>query len=179
MKLLRPPLPRRFPARARSWALSLGVAALLGLSAAPIAAQTADARPTQVISANPFGLLLELFNAEYERAIGGSATAGIGGSFMGRDDADYLNLDAFWRFYPQGTPFDGWAFGAKVGVTQVASSSNLGFGFDVNRSWLLGANENFYVGLGFGLKRIFASDDAAFDLRYIPTFRIVNIGFAF
>ena len=123
----------------------------------PAAAQQASAPIRKhVISANPFGLLLEFFNAEYERVVSTSSTAGIGGSTITSDNDRYVNVDAFWRYYPQKVPnpLNGWAFGVKVGVTSVDQESYLGAGFDVNRSWLLGQNDNFYVGLGFGLKRI-------------------------
>jgi hypothetical protein len=80
---------------------------------------------------------------------------------------------------------DGLAFGVKVGVTNVTDfGSFIGVGFDVNYSWLLGRNDGFYVGLGFGLKRLYGTPDADEDpfddvLKIIPTFRIVNIGVAF
>ena len=150
----------------------------LSLAAAPADAQVA--RPN-VISANPFGLLLEFFNAEYERVVGSSATAGFGGSYLTDDGDDYINADVFFRFYPQEDPLDGWAFGAKAGLTNVPDEGTyFGFGFDVNRSWLLGRNDNFYVGVGLGLKRLFgAGDEGGFDLEYIPTLRLVNVGFAF
>lgn len=157
----------------------LGALLLAVLPAGKLEAQQGTAHQ-QVISANPFGLLLEFFNAEYERVVGQTTTAGVGGSYFATEGDDYLNADVFWRYYPQGRPLDGWAFGAKAGVTQVDSNSYAGFGFDVNRSWLLGANDNFYVGVGFGLKRLLGvSGDADFDLRFIPTIRIVNVGFAF
>ncbi|HSJ23887.1 MAG TPA: hypothetical protein VK929_04320 [Longimicrobiales bacterium] len=133
----------------------------------------------QVISANPFGLLLEWFNAEYERIVSESSTAGVGGStFKTDEDGRFVNADVFWRFYPSGEPLDGWAFGAKVGVTSVEDETFFGYGFDANRSWLLGRNNNFYVGIGFGLKRLYGNTDEL-DISVIPTFRIVNIGIAF
>jgi hypothetical protein len=91
-----------------------------------------------------------------------------------------VNADVFWRFYPSGVPLDGWAFGAKLGITSVTDQGTyLGYGFDVNRSWLLGMNNNFYVGVGFGLKRLVGASGQDFELRFIPTFRLVNIGIAF
>lgn len=156
-------------------------AAALVLAAAPAAVRAQDAALPErinVISANPFGLLLDLFNAEYERVVTQSSTAGVGGSFYPNDiagESSYVNLDAFWRFYPSGRPFEDWSFGAKAGYT---TNLGLGFGFDVNRSWLLGANENFYVGIGFGLKRIIASSNDS-GLKFVPTFRLINVGFAF
>ena len=156
------------------------------LAAAP--AQAQEPQPYKnVISANPFGLLLTWFNAEYERVIGESTTIGVGGStFEVEDDFDgsderYVNADVFFRYYPSGRPLDGWAFGVKAGVTDITDSgTHPGFGFDVNRSWLLGKRDNFYVGVGFGLKRLIGVDDPeSIDLEYVPTFRIINVGFAF
>ena len=134
-----------------------------------------------VISANPFGILLEFFNAEYERVFTESTTIGIGGSYLSEDEDDYFNADVFWRFYMQDNPLEGWAFGAKIGVTNVRDEGTfLGIGFDLNRSWLMGRNDNFYIGAGFGLKRLFGTpDDADFDLTFIPTIRVVNVGVAF
>ena len=150
-------------------------------------AQEAPVPYKNAISANPFGLLLELFNAEYERVIGESSTVGFGGSYYNTDpdefdstEVDYTNVDVFYRYYPQGRPLDGWAFGAKVGLTKVPNEGTyFGYGFDVNRSWLLGKKNNFYVGVGIGLKKLVGTSEETFDLEYVPTFRIVNIGFAF
>ena len=41
----------------------------------------------QQISANPFGLLLGFFNAEFERKVSESATLGVGGSLYGGSPA--------------------------------------------------------------------------------------------
>jgi len=158
---------------------------------APLAAQEVAGPPQHknVISANPFGLLLEFFNVEYERVVGESSTIGFVGltftadieNFEDVDDEEtYFNGDVFYRFYPSGDPLNGWMFGAKVGVTSVTDEgSYFGFGFDVNRSWLLGKRDNFYVGVGFGLKRLVGVSDAQGVEVIIPTLRIVNVGIAF
>jgi hypothetical protein len=169
-----PPLPR--------YTTLILLATLLIASATRSHAQSGG---QQVISANPFGLLLGFFNAEFERKVSASGTLGIGGSFFDDDDSEYVNADLFYRFYPGGKPLDGWAFGIKLGVTRFTDFGRyIGLGFDVNRSWLLGQRDNFYVGLGFGLKRLYGTpgfEEDPFDnvLQIIPTFRIVNIGFAF
>ena len=178
--------------------VAAAVFATAGFTATTAHAQEAPQQLKNVISANPFGLLLELFNAEYERVVGESSTVGIGGSYFDYDESDvddptieddevtYSNVDVFYRFYPSGRPLDGWAFGAKVGLTMVddetvdsEGGTFFGYGFDVNRSWLIGKKNNFYVGLGFGLKKLVGASDEEFDLEYIPTIRIINIGFAF
>src|SRR5690606_38850798 len=112
--------PAEHPMAPRTRALVvLALAGVLG-SAAPAGLHGQQAGHQQVISANPFGLLLEFFNAEYERIVSESATAGVGGSTFSADDDRYVNADVFWRFYPGGEPLDGWAFGAKAGITSVA-----------------------------------------------------------
>jgi hypothetical protein len=177
------PRPHVRPLRASRLAPVLALASFaLALGAAPAHAQ--DPTPPhgymQVVSANPFGLLLEFFNAEYERVVTPSSAVGFGGSTIKWDNRRYTNADVFWRFYPSGVPFDGWAFGAKVGITGISDASNyFGFGFDVNRSWLLGASNNFYVGVGFGLKRLVGASEVDNAPAVIPTVRIVNVGFAF
>lgn len=136
------------------------------------------APPTQVLSANPFGIMLEFFNAEYEHVAGESFTVGVGGSTFTHDHDTYLNADLFWRFYPDREPkaFEGWSFGLKTGVTHIDAKTYFGAGFDVDRSWRLGKNENFYVGVGGGLKRLMGNGAG---LKIIPTIRLVNIGYAF
>jgi hypothetical protein len=167
----------------KRWVSVLAACMLAGGATGSLQAQApAPAVPRQqVISANPFGLLLDVFNAEYERKVSTSATAGFGGSTVSGGSSDrYVNADVFYRFYPSGTPLEGWAFGVKLGVTSVTDyGSYLGFGFDVNRSWILGVERNFYVGVGFGLKRLYGQNETGLDLQYIPTIRIVNVGFAF
>ena len=157
----------------------LTIAAAVAIGGASTAeAQEPSRQATQVISANPFGIMLEFFNAEYEHAAGASFSVGVGGSIFTSDDDTYRNLDAFWRFYPDEspTPLEGWSFGLKAGVTTLEEKTYIGAGFDVDRSWLLGTNDNFYVGVGIGLKRLIGHGD---DLKIIPTIRLVNIGYAF
>lgn len=160
----------------------LAISAIVALLAAgaftSAAAQNFNSAPTQVVSANPFGIMLEIFNAEYEHTAGESFTVGVGGSIYTSDNDHYRSLDGFWRFYPEPSPgaFQGWAFGLKAGITSLNAKTYMGAGFDVDRSWRLGKNENFYVSVGLGLKRLFGNDAG---LKFIPTIRLVNIGYAF
>ena len=158
-------------------ALMIATAVAVG-GTSTAAAQEEPRQATQAISANPFGIMLEFFNAEYEHTAGESFRVGVGGSIFTDDDDTYRNLDAFWRFYPDESPspLEGWSFGLKAGVTTLDDKTYIGAGFDVDRSWLLGQNNNFYVGLGLGLKRLMGHGD---DLKIIPTIRLVNIGYAF
>jgi hypothetical protein len=198
---------------------------IFGLSSLPLAAQQqVDFEPRNVISANPIGLLANIFNVEYERVISPTSTIGLGGStssFANQTeiyrennassvyeyaDIQYVNFDVFYRFYPgsrrtrtYAAPI-GWAFGMKVGLTSIdgagiGDGTYPGYGFDFNRSWVLGPNDNFYVGLGFGLKRLFGVPRVVDDWGervsalegklpfgggdLYSTIRVVNIGFIF
>ena len=192
---------------------------IFGLPGLPLTAQQREEfQPRNVISANPFLILVDRFNAEYERVISPTTTIGLGGStiniedeiyqapeLLGTDEYGYpmynepdiryetqryVNFDVFWRFYPgsnrtrtYNAPV-GWAFGVKMGVTAVDSGTYFGYGFDLNRSFVLGPDDNFYIGLGFGLKRLYGApqDEAgepSLGLSLIPTIRIANVGFIF
>ena len=148
--------------------------------------------PSRVLSANPFALLFDFFNSEYEIRGSDSVTFGAGASTRAvtiRENYDYaartstehqeryLNGDVFVRYYPGGRAFSGRSFGLKAGFTRIPSQgSYFGIGFDANRSWML--NEHFFFGSGIGLKRLIGTDDRNFDLKYIPTLRM-NIGVGF
>lgn len=166
----------------RTWlcALLLGVCSHTAV-AQPQPLPTPEPAPLQthqVISANPFGLVFDLFNVEYERKASETTTAGVGGSFYSVDSGDYLNADVFYRFYPRGRPLSGISLGVKAGVTHVDSDDYFGVGFDVNWSWVLGKGDHFYMSTGFGLKRLFGTGDDDV-LAILPTLRILNVGIAF
>ena len=147
--------------------LSVAPVVLMLLGAVPAMTQAQQAIPAtrQAISTNPFGFLVEWFNAEYERKVSESTTVGVGGSFFSTGDDGYVNGDLLYRFYPSGTPLEGWAFGVKVGITKASDAeTSFGFGFDTNWSWLLGRNDNFYVAAGVGLKRLFGTNDGGLGL---------------
>ena len=162
----------------------------IGLTGAQLAhAQPATSpSPAHVVSANPFGLMLNWFNAEYEQRVSPSITVGAGGSFLSNNDVDYVNSDAFLRYYPAGAALNGFALGAKAGLTRIDDSCGaycgrgntrtaFGIGVDTNYSRVVGKGQHLYVGAGFGLKRLFNAGDSA--LKVIPTVRIVNVGVAF
>ncbi len=139
----------------------------------PVPDQTSHAGVRQQISANPAGLLIDLFNIDYERRATDSVSIGVGGSTF----EDYLNGDVYVRFYPSGRALNGLAFGVKVGLAQVpGQGSHFGYGFDVNKSRIF--RNHFYFGYGAGLKRLVGVDKNDFDLEYIPTLRL-NVGVGF
>lgn len=146
----------------------------------PAPAPPASASPSQVISGNPFGLVIDLVNAEYERRAGRAVTVGAGasrGSWGASTGRPYVNGDIFVRYYPGGQVFGGRSFGVKAGMTQFPGSGGtyFGVGVDVNQTWML--NPHFAFSTGFGLKRLFGID-AMEGPTVIPTLRI-NVGVGF
>jgi hypothetical protein len=137
----------------------------------------------QVLSANPFGLMFEWFNADYERKINESSTWGASASWWSPGgDADYVNAQVAYRYYPQGAAFSGFYLGGKGGLHSVsvdaASGEFFGLGFELGYNWLLGAKRNVSVGMGAGATRLFGADLNGASLT-IPTVRLVNVGIAF
>lgn len=160
------------------------------LAAAPLGSQHAWAQasaaappapssgPTQVITANPLGLLIGWFNGEYQHKLNDSLSLGVGGSVFDLEDDNYVNGDVFVRFFPSGRVFEGFSVSAKAGPTRMRDNgTGLGVGVDVDWNWLLGRDKRYAVILGFGLKRIVTSRDRL-DITP-PTLHVVNLGLAF
>ena len=171
--------------RARVLLILLAVLASVLFGTAPAGAQTdpnaptaASSGPTQVVTANPFGLLIGWFNGEYQRKLNDSFSLGVGGSVFDLEDENYVNGDVFVRFFPGGRVFEGFSVSAKAGPTRMRDNgTGLGVGVDIDWNWLLGREKRYAVIFGFGLKRIVTSRDRV-DIAP-PTLHIVNLGFAF
>ncbi len=170
--------------------MRLGSAAgvLVALTLAPgcVAAQgrnDATVGIQNVVSANPFLLIAEWFNVEWEHRATATSTAGARVSrFEWKDLRDtYYSARGFWRYYPDGA-FDGFFFGLDAGVTGVSDSGDrytvMGAGFELGYGWLLGARRNFYVSLGTGADRLFGGDLGGHS-AVIPTLRLLNVGIGF
>jgi hypothetical protein len=149
-----------------------------------------DVRPTapvehrQIISANPFGLMFEWFNAEYERRLGPTTTWGVSTSWFSLDhgDFDYVNGNALFRYYPQGHALRGFFLGGRGGVFHVSDDREgdvfYGAGFEIGYDWLLGARQNVGISLGAGATRLFGGQLRGASLT-VPTVRLLNVGIAF
>lgn len=156
----------------------------LALTASPLGAQVPGTRAPvphdQVLSANPFLILFEWFNGEYERKVSPTWTVGVGGSLVS-SDADYASLNLLARYYPQEAALSGFYFGPRLGFYHVSdddSGNAFGFGLELGYSWLLGPRQNFLVSIGVGAVRLFGGDLGDVSLT-VPTLRLVNVGWAF
>ncbi len=184
------PTPSRSALAAAFFAIVLS-----GATAAPASGQEAgtDAasadsdRSRWQISANPFLLLAESFAGEVEYAPGESVGFGVAFShFTDLDDGDdesATGVNALVRYYPGKNRLRGFYFGGRFGYYSVdegdlGNSSREGsfaFGVEVGYNWVFGESDGFYLGLGGGVTRIFASD--TFEL--LPIVRLVNVGWSF
>lgn len=169
-----------------STARAVAVSALmLTMAATSLDAQEGTRTPVphdQTISANPFGLMVEWFNVEYERKLTGSGTWGVSGSTTAWGDVDLTNGNLFFRYYPQGAALTGFYLGGRTGIARVsivdASESGLAAGFELGYSWLLGSGRNVGVSIGAGIDRLFFGEDLDIALAR-PNIRLVNVGVAF
>ncbi len=174
---------------ARCIAAALFTPALILALPATAHAQS-DERPTtpvehrQIISANPFGLMFEWFNVEYEHKLGPTTTWGVSTSWFSLDhgDFDYANGNALFRYYPQGHALNGFFLGGRGGVFHVSDSRDAavfyGAGFEIGYDWLLGSRRNVGLSLGVGATRLFGGELPGASLT-VPTLRLVNLGIAF
>jgi Protein of unknown function (DUF3575) len=154
-------------------------------------AQTA-ATPTdpynQVLSMNPFGLVLKWANAEYERKISPAMTLGASASHL--SDLDQSSAAIVLRWYPQRTALEGFYLGVHTGAYRFKAMTYdfrsyhernrvlPGAGVELGHNWLLGPRHNVSVGVGGGLTRIATSSDSYSAPSVLPGFRL-NVGIAF
>lgn len=161
--------------------LSAAAAFTLAAAPPPASAQSAPAQTNQVISANPFLTIGTYYNLEFERRHTASTTIGVSGSTFGFDEANYRNVQAFYRYYPAGDSLSGFYVGGKAGAHRVsvdeAAATFAGVGFDLGYTWLLGTKRHFAVSLGAGATRLFGGDLRGVSLT-VPNLR-ANIGWSF
>jgi hypothetical protein len=163
------------------------------LPAAALAQATATA-PTvqhdQVLSANPFGVMLKWVNAEYERKIGPATTLGASASYFA--DFDQSNVAMLLRWYPDRSALRGFWVGARAGAYRFSTITFdrypsfrehttvlPGVGIDLGYNWILAPKQNVSVGIGGGLIRILGSGERYDVPSVLPALRLVNLGIAF
>ena len=134
-----------------------------------------------LFSVNPFGYVFEWYNVEYEHKLATNSTLGFTSSYWTPDRDRVLAGNAIFRFYPQGIAFKGFYMGGRAGAFQISDSDDdgtfFGAGIELGYTWLMGANQNWYLGLGGGVTRIFGGDLDGSTL--IPQIRLINFGYSF
>jgi hypothetical protein len=162
-------------------------------AAAPAAAQAADSAaasmPAQALSVLPLHAAFGFYAGDYERAVGPTVTAGLGGSYFSLSDFGYSSVEAKVRYYPSGDVLNGLSFGLTAGPTFLSAGDGfdgeedditaVGIGFEIARSHLMGVERHFYYGYGAGFKRLFmvSGEESGAEMA-LPTLRL-SIGYAF
>ena len=164
---------------------TLWAAMCIALIAPSITAQEVEPTPAdahqQLITTNPFGPIFEWYNVEYERKIRHNASIGFTASYITPGNDSLGTANAIFRFYPKGTAFKGFYVGGRTGAYRVNDFDDngtfFGAGLELGYTWLMGARQNWYVGLGIGFTRIFGGDlDGS---AVIPQLRLINFGYSF
>jgi hypothetical protein len=167
------------------------------LLASAASAQQVAVPKTTVISIQPLSAMYSVYAGEVEHAIAPAWTLGLGASHWSPDFGGigftYTSADLKVKYYPDEHALRGFSFGGQAGYTHIRTRDDItsdgstrkttvggptvGVALDYN--WLLGPPQAFYIGLGIGAKKIFASTDGDNEATFgYPTTRI-SIGFAF
>ena len=152
--------------------------------------------PRQVLSFQPIQAIAGLLSADYERAIGGGMTLGVGTSYwdsstlgIGDDvlDAHYFSAEVKARYYPGERPFRGVSLGLTAGGARASFSdvyddhlkaSGAKVGVELDYNWLVSRSDRMAIALGVGGKRVFFGANGERLTGAYPTSRIA-IGWAF
>ncbi len=145
---------------------------------------------TNLISANPIGLLFQWYNGEIEHAVTSTVSvAASGSSYDFANDTKYTSLDAIARFYPGARAVKGFSVGASVGYIHlkdqytyaydcIGCSRNNGstgtVGVRADYVWILGRDQRFSAAMGIGAKRLLSDE---FGTEGLPIGRL-SIGYA-
>jgi hypothetical protein len=123
---------------------------------------------TNLVSANPIGLLFEWYNGEFEHAVTPTVSLGIAGSSYDIDNTRYASVDGIARYYPAARALRGFSIGASVGFIDLNDHQNydncIGCTPDSGTSatigvrgdyvWIIGKEQRFAVAAGIGAKRL-------------------------
>ncbi len=164
------------------------VVGVMMLAPARAAAQTTGAAPStdhrQLLSTNPFGLIIQWFNLAYDHRMTPSTTWGVSAAKVVGfgDDVDYASGAGTIRYYPAGVALRGFYIGGRGAVYHISdgidSGNYFGAGFEIGYDWLLGSRQNVGLSLGLGATRLFGGGlDGAPVV--IPALRLLNVGIAF
>jgi hypothetical protein len=109
------------------------------LLTAPAAFAQGAPGPANNISVNPITMTFGMFNAEYGHRLDTTKTLGTSASYFSFDDADYVNANALFRYYPR-EAFRGFYLGGRSGVYRVSargqSAIAFGAGPELGYDWL-------------------------------------------
>jgi hypothetical protein len=161
--------------------------------AGPLSGQpsAAAAGRSRVFAINPLGIPFEVVSVELEGALHDAFTIAGNFSYFSPDDYTRSSFEVKGRLYPnEQAPR---AFSVGIGLGAVNTRENLGvdgtlvkqdkthpsIGVYVDYNWLLGKSNRFFVGTGFGAKRILGDSDEFDDAPFVYGTARFLIGVAF
>jgi len=143
---------------------------------------------SNLISSNPFGLLFEWYQGEYERAVSPSFSVAVAFAAFNLADDDVSSIDGIVRYYPSERAVRGLSLGASVGYAGVEEEicdfsgcnetdtySAFTVGIRGDYVWLLGRGQHLAVAAGLGAKRLLS--DRIDGIEGLPVARL-SLGYA-
>ncbi len=143
---------------------------------------------SNLISSNPFGLLFEWYQGEYERALSPAFSVAVAFAAFNLADDDVSSIDGIVRYYPSGRAVRGFSIGGSVGYAGVEEEvcDNFDCGNTIEYSaftvgirgdyvWLLGREQHLAVAAGLGAKRLIS--DNIDGIEGLPVARL-SLGYA-
>jgi len=146
---------------------------------------------SRVFAINPLGIPFEIVSVEFEAALHDAFTLAGNFSYFSPDEFTRSSFEVKGRLYPNEQAPRGFSVG--VGLGAVNTRENTGFngvvtkqdktdpsiGVYIDYNWLLGKSDRFFVGSGFGAKRILGDDDDFDDAPFVYGTARFLIGVAF
>jgi hypothetical protein len=146
---------------------------------------------SRVFSINPLGIPFEIVSVELEAALHDAFTLAGNFSYFSPDEFTRSSFEVKGRLYPnEQAPR---AFSVGIGLGAVNTRENIGsdglvtkqdkthpsIGVYVDYNWLLGKSDRFFVGSGFGAKRILGESDDFDEAPFVYGTARFLIGVAF
>ena len=146
---------------------------------------------SRVFAINPLGIPFEVVSVEFEAALHDAFTVAGNFSYFSPDEFTRSSFEVKGRLYPNEQAPRAFSVGLGLGVVNTrenfdragvdvnADKTHPSIGVYVDYNWLLGKRNRFFVGTGFGAKRILGESDDFDDAPFVYGTARFLIGVAF
>ena len=153
-------------------------------------AAAAESR-SRVFAINPLGIPFEIVSVEFEAALHDAFTLAGNFSYFSPDDYTRSSFEVKGRLYPNEQAPRAFSVGLGLGMVNTRENvvrneaevkqdeTHPSIGVYVDYNWLLGKRNRFFVGAGFGAKRILGESDDFDDAPFVYGTARFLIGVAF
>src|SRR5215216_2554664 len=151
----------------------------------------ATALRRRVFAINPLGIPFEVVSVELEAALHDAFTLAGNFSYFSPDDFTRSSFEVKGRLYPNEQAPRAFSVGFGLGMVNTRENvvrneaevkqdeTHPSIGVYVDYNWLLGKRNRFFVGAGFGAKRILGESDDFGDAPFVYGTARFLIGVAF